>query len=346
MLMDKIRKKLDSKSMEIGPDACPIYSKVPVTAKSGNEYYIPVDSDGYVPTWALVSRFQDVLTPFERQADIEDDTVPILPSRLTPEECIEWWEDPLSCDISNIDTKDPEIYDVSFTKNERLREIHRRIAVITPTRKEQARIRREISKAFDEDELNEMTSRTSFIIQTIPNGGNAAGVYLRKQWDIPVPIVVYEEGTSPDSIVHEAVHHMRTMLSRNGKGVAQSTFPVNKEGAVDLTTIAKMTSKDRERMQSVEEAATVAETMIRTKRDRYPSGYYDDVPSNKTPRQMYDEDNLKLGDGSDIRIRGKKVVDRVISEFDSTHIAEAMIMSRESAKVAAKKLYSGKKGKA
>ena len=346
MVLIKRKKKLDRYSMEMGKDSCPSYATERVFV-GPTAYDIPIDSEGFVPTWALASRFQQLLSVHQREEDLSDSDTYIeeLPSRLTPEEVKRWWDNPLSCDIKGLDTSDSDVYDVSFTKNERLRNIHRRIAVITEDKREQARIRREISKAFNEEELEEMTADQSLIIQTIPDGGMAAGIYRRTQWDIPVPIIIYEEGTTPDSIVHEAVHHLRTMNSRKGKGIAQSTFPVTKTGEVDMTAITSMSKEDLDRIQNVEEATTTMEAMLRTKPDRRPSGYLDDVPSSKSPRTLYKEDMERMKGMNYTRVRGKRAVDKVISDFDATNIAEAMIMSRESAKVSAKKLYSAKKKK-
>ncbi len=328
--------------MELDATSCPEYRSK--TVRLGRKKYsIPMDSDGFVPTWAILSRYHEVFGNDVRRRDNSFDDERILPPRLTPEEIVEWWADPSTCDIAGIDTVDSEVYDVSsFTGP--MREIQSRIAVITPTRKEMLRIRKAIAESFSLEELDEMTSGNSIVIQTVPDGGEAYGVYVRKQSGVATPILIYEEGASPDSIIHELVHHIRTMPSRKGKGLAETTFPMKPDGSVDLWEIAKKGPEGRNRMECVEEATTVAETMMRTEPDGKPSGYYCDVPSGKSIKSMYSEDVKRLkGNDAKRRMNGPEVVNRLNRDFDRLNIGYAEIMGRDSAKVAAKKMYKQKK---
>lgn len=329
--------------MELDQQSCPEYDCVPVRVGL-RTYYIPVDSGGYVPTWAIVSRFHECCDADERRADRMDGDERILPPRLTPKEIGEWWANPRVCDIAGIDTAESEFYDVSCIDDPIMQEIQSRIAVISSSRSEADRIRKEIAKAFDYSELDEMTSGNSIIIQTVPDGGDAYGVYMRKQSGMPTPILIYEVGASPGTIVHELVHHLRTMPSRRYAGNAATTFPMKGDGTIDLTAITHMSHRDVDMMQAVEENETVSETILRMNKDFKPSGYYEDVHNGRTIEQNFRQDQ-KILKGSDInrRIKGKQAVKRINLESDRTNIAKANIISRVPAKVAAKKEFMKKK---
>src|SRR5574344_2697334 len=102
----------------------------------GRTVEIPVDKDGKVPTWALAMRFQEV----GDIEDLDDRQELTLPARCTPEEVLQWWLDPSSCDIDGIDTRDSPIYDVSSVRDPEKREAQRRIAVVDAPPKERDRI--------------------------------------------------------------------------------------------------------------------------------------------------------------------------------------------------------------
>ena len=334
------KKKLNRYSMELDDRLYPVCEMENV--RSGmRKYSIPVDSDGFVPTWAIVSRYHQKCGTKERFEDLKSDDN-VLPPRLTPKEIIDWWADPTLYDICGIDTMGSNIYDVSSVKGKRMKEIQSRIAVICPSKSESDKIRQTISESFTLQELDEMTSGVSLIIQTVPDMKSANGVYVRRQPGMNVPIVVYESPSSPDVIVHELVHHLRTMPSRDNTGITESQYPMNKDRSVNYAKYISKSSKTRERIEAVEESATVVETVLRTSPDS-PSGYYNDVPSTKSIDRLYMEDQILLKDDPNKIITGKKAVKRVNLDYDKTNIAAAEILSRESAKVSAKKLYSGKK---
>ena len=348
MKLGKAKRKRDDGryTMELDDSSCPAeYDSVPVRV-GWKTYYIPVDSHGYVPTWAIVSRFHEVCDSECRRNDLGSDDDRILPPRLTPKEIAEWWADPSTMDISGVDTADAEFYDVSCIDDPIMADIQSRIAVISQSREEAERIRLAIAEAFDYAELDEMTEGRSFIIQTVPDGGDAYGVFMKRQKGIPTPILIYEAGASVATIIHEMTHFARTMPSRRAAGRASTAFPLTDDGEMDMDAISRMPREDVERMTAVEESDTVKEALLRTPNNVQPSGYYDDVHNGKSPtaNQRIDQRILK-GPANKMVRNGKQVVKRINLEKDRTMIAMAEIVSRESAKSAAKKLYSGKKGK-
>ena len=174
----------------------------------GVTYAIPVDEDGHVPRWALAQRFQEA-GDFD---DLDSDSPVVLPAECTPRELVGWWADPRSCDIKGIDTRDSDIYDVSDVPKSK-RHAQRRIAVVAPP-EEQARIRRILSDRFTREELEAMAAGGSLVIRTVPDCGDSTGVYYRRQDGIEVPLIVLEEGTTEDGVVHELVHFFCHNLDR------------------------------------------------------------------------------------------------------------------------------------
>ena len=331
--------------MELDDKSCPAEFGTETVRVGLKKYEIPVDSDGLVPTWAIVSRFHELCDWQQRRDDINEldsDDEPVLPPRLTPREIAQWWADPSSMDIQGIDTADSEFYDVSCIDDPLMADLQSRIAIISDSRDESYRIRQAIADHFDYAELDEMTEDRSIIIQTVPDGGEAYGIFMKRQKGLPTPIIIYEAGASVDTIVHEMVHFLRTMKSRRG-GPASTAFPMDDDGELDLDAIDRMGQDDYERMMAIEETETVKETIVRRDKNTKPSGYYDDVHNGKLPQQNLKED-VRILKGQDLnrRIRGKQAVKRVALEQDRTNIAMAEIKSREPAKLSKKKLYSGK----
>ena len=116
-----------------------------VVRKGLRTYRIPVDEDGLVPDWALVSRFQEK----GQWDDLEDGSQVVVPSGRTPEEIVDWWINPSVYDIDGIDTPDSPYYDVSSVPDNHKR-VQRKIAVLAD-RDEQARIRRILTESFTVD---------------------------------------------------------------------------------------------------------------------------------------------------------------------------------------------------
>ena len=269
---------------------------------------MPVGEDGCVPFDALVERYHEA-------GDFRDSartSGKVLPRRLTPEQASGWWDDPSSCDIEGIDTRDSEIYSVPFSVRGRKRKALKKVAFIGD-RKEGDRVKRILADSFTADELELMTAGRSLIVSTEPRLSDCTGYYLRRQDGVSVPRIVLEEGTTTDSIVHEAVHHLRAVDGR-------TSFPT-RNGRLDRGFAGKPQSV-KDAVVGREESETVAETVARTRVDPVESGYYERVPGMGS-RSAYLRDQEVLSGSK--ALKGKKAIEAVQRNYDRTTISRAII---------------------
>lgn len=269
---------------------------------------IPVGDDGYVPFDALVQRFHEV----GNFSDSRRTSAKVLPNHLTPEQASEWWNDPSVCDIEGIDTEDSQIYSVPLTVRGRKRKALSRMAFIGD-KAESDRVKKILADSFTADELERMTGGSSLIITTKPNLRDCTGFYLRRQSGVEVPQIVLEEGTSPDGIVHEAVHHLRVVDGR-------TSFPT-KNGVLQ-ESYRKMPKSQKKNVARREESETVAETVARTKVDPSESGYYERVPG-MTSRSAYLYDQEVISGSR--ALKGKAAIKAAQQNYDRTTISRAII---------------------
>lgn len=269
---------------------------------------IPVGKDGKVPFGAIVRRFHEIGS--RRDADSTD--AKVLPRELTPSQIEGWWNDPSVCDIDGVDTEDPEIYSVPFTIRGRKRTALSKIAVLAD-RKESARIKKVLADSFTAEELEAMASGIPLMISSEGHLRDCTGFYLRRQEGCPVPQIVLEEGTTPDGIVHEAVHHLRAVDGR-------TAFPT-RNGVLD-PSYRKLPKSERNRIVSKEEKETVAETVARTPIDSVESGYYGHVPGHSSRgAYLHDQDVLSRSKA----LKGKAAIRAVEENYERTSISRAII---------------------
>lgn len=275
---------------------------------------IPVGRDGFVPLRDIVKRFHEV-------GDISRDSgrtaSRVLPSRLTPEEIRVWWDDPSSCDIEGVDTDGSPVYSVPLTIVGRKRAALRRVAVLS-SKDESDRIKRVLAESFTADELERMAGGRSFIIATEPHLRDCTGYYLRRQEGVPVPTIVLEEGTTPDGIVHEAVHHLRVVDGR-------TSFPTT-EGKVLDKGYKAMSRPQKDEVFRKEETETVAETVARTKVDPVESGYYSGIPGMDARTAYLRDQRIVSGSRA---LKGKAAVKAAEMNYDKTSISRAIVTSNK-----------------
>lgn len=290
---------------------------------------IPVGDDGYVPRWAIAQRFQEV---GDHDSDVGVEDALVLPDTLTPEEILDWWLDPSCCDIRGIDDGNPVIYDTSCLPPE-LAYAQDRIAVVAGP-SEAARLRRVLAESFDPEELEVMSRAGSVVVFTMPDCGDATGCYYRKQNGVEVPVIVLEEGCTPDTEVHEFVHHLRAMdLSRRGTPLA-TAFPSDRRGRMDERRIERMSRAGKDAMVRAEETYTVAETDVRTRTDRMQSGYYDAVDGIDARRAYLEDKRTLAGVPPDTpapeipRLTGRAARDAVLRGYAYSNIARAAVVSQ------------------
>ena len=276
---------------------------------------IPVGKDGYVPLEAMVRRFHE-------KGDLSDaDSTDgrVLPRHLTPDQIRGWWADPSSCDIEGVDTEDSDIYSVPASIRGRKRRALKRIAVLAD-RKESDRIKKVLARSFTAEELEEIASDRSVIVSTAPNLRDCTGFYLRRQEGVSVPMIVLEEGTTEDGIVHEAVHHLRVAQGR-------TSFPT-KNGVLN-PGYRRMPKTARTDFIGREEKETVAETVARTTVDPVESGYYQRIPGAGSRSAYLHDQRVISGSKS---LKGKAAIRAVQQNYDRTSISRAIISGNRKAR--------------
>jgi hypothetical protein len=271
---------------------------------------IPVGKDGYVPLKDIVRRYQEI----GDLKDSDSDNTVILPRMLTPEEIEQWWDDPSVCDIDGIDTRESDIYSVPLSIRGRKRKALKRIAVLAD-RKESDRIKKVLAESFTAEELEMMAEDRSLMVSVQPHLRDCTGFYLRRQEGVPVPEIVLEEGTTPDGIVHEAVHHLRV---KDGRTV----FPT-RDGVLD-DRYRRLSRQEKDRIVGREEKETVTETVARTRIDPVESGYYDHVPGQSS-RSAYLHDQATVSGSK--ALKGKAAIRAAERNYDRTSISRAILSS-------------------
>lgn len=269
---------------------------------------IPVGEGGYVPFDALVARYHEV----GDFADSRRSASKVLPNKLTPEQASEWWNDPSVCDIEGIDTKGSEIYSVPLSIRGRKRRALGKVAFIGD-RKESDRVKKILADSFTADELELMTSGSSLILSSRPQLDGCTGYYLRQQDGVRVPEIVLEEGTTPDGIVHEAVHHLRVKDGR-------TSFPTR--NGVLRKSYSRKSRRERDSIVNREESETVAETIARTSTDPTESGYYERIPGLSS-RSAYLHDQEVISGSK--ALKGKAAIKAAQRNYDRTTISRAII---------------------
>ena len=269
---------------------------------------IPVGKDGKVPFKAIVRRFHEVGS--RRDADSTDSVV--LPRELTPSQIREWWDDPSVCDIEGVDTEDSDIYSVPISIRGKKRAALSKIAVLAD-RKESARIKKVLADSFTADELELMASGIPLMVSSEEHLRDCTGFYLRRQEGCSGPQLVLENGTAPDGIVHEAVHHLRAVDGR-------TSFPT-RDGILD-PEYRRLPKSRKDTIVSREEKETVAETVARTRTDPVESGYYGHVPGySSRGAYLHDQDVLSKSKA----LKGKAAIRAVEENYERTSISRAII---------------------
>ncbi len=281
-----------------------------VKVRRGRQTYeIPVDRNGFVPAWALIARFQEVGDRRDRLSTSKLKH----PPQVKPEQIIEWWIDPSSCDIEGIDTRDSPMYSVPFGIRGKKRAALSNVAVVSD-KEESDRIKKVLADSFTADELLEMTSGGSFYVKVVPHLKDCTGFYLRRQDGVAIPSITLEYGTTPDGIVHEVVHHLKAIEGR-------SAFPMDKNGALD-PSFHRRSREEKDCMIKREERETVLETVARTRIDKIPSGYYDTIPG-KDGDEAYMHDQLLVSGGK--IVKGKRAKQACEKYYYKTDICDALI---------------------
>lgn len=325
-----------------GPQTRPKkYGTAHVKGKNGTMYAVPVDKKGKVPTSAVFARLLDVDTGtrdgHRRSVEIdlsrEAQKIHEMPSGgFTPEQIIGcgWWMYPAESDIKGID--DPST--IAFGEEDAMATASK-IAIIGP-KEDRDRIQKVLKDNFTRKELKTAVADQGIVITVAPAGRGSSGWYMGKQHGVTIPQIVVEPGASEDTITHEFIHHLRR-VDESREGVSRCPFPLTDEKALGAGYIS-LPEKRKAALNNWEEAATVAESTVRTRQpEAKPTGYYVHIPDGRENYPTwYNEDRSTMtrGISKNSPQRGRRAVSRVNSRFGNTHISGLRFKQGKSAREA------------
>jgi len=299
--------------------------KTKTVTVGGVKYRIPVDDNGFVPRWAIASRFLATDQGTGRndkrnvRVDAKIDADEILPEKVTPEQLKKWWHEPNTRDVQGIDTADSDLYDVISLKSKGAREAHGMIAV-DGTPEQQRLVRSVIENSFTVKEQKALVKRGGLVITFSDLGKNVAAQYSGKADGMAYKIVVNPDFIDDrNSYLHEIVHHSR-LVDDDRKSVLLQTRSTDKN-----KSLVRISSVDD---RSLEEAATVLESLAREtpyKESIFPS-YHADTAKNDllvAHRQIKADRELVAGSAEEGSkgFKGVRAKKKVESEFHRSHIS-------------------------
>lgn len=316
-----LRKTTGVKPAPVGTKIIEI--KTETVTVNGKKYQIPVDDKGYVPSYALAARFTNVQEGtgpnVERRnvvIDQRSEAKKVLKGKLTPQDVKEWWARPNTTDIAGIDDPGSGLLELATLQSEGRKEAQGKVAVIGGTKKDQETIRKVLTNSFTIREQKEMF-KNGMTVEIVKLKEGVAGEYHGRKDGMSHLIRIDPENVGDgDTLLHEAVHHARLMDPKRKKILTKSRSLHPERIAVNKKDV------------SLEEAATVSETLARQRDYQQPSnaGYYGIVHKNgKNAKIMISEDrNLYAGSsetGSN-GLKGQRAITSVEKNFDKSNIAD------------------------
>ena len=214
-----------------------------------------------------------------------------------------------------------------FIKEIRSRHSSGSIIITGGSRTDVDRVIRILREAFEDDEIAVMCKYGGVEVRIEERNDGIAGVYERKRDGILIPRIGLIPNARDDQIVHEFVHHLRTVDNRR-KGITRTAHPADIRGGLIESDEYWDNLYD---FKNIEESATTAETTARRRSFDKVSNYYSKVPHNEPrsndPKLLYMDDRILLAGTEDEDLRGDEATDAVNDKFDRTHISNAKIFS-------------------
>ncbi len=254
-------------------------TRVKANSKS---YCIPTENN-VVPDDMLVAR---LLSAGYAGKDTAKTAVKIIKRPFTAKKVAEWWDNPGTADLDEIDTADAAyITDTGIG--------------IVGTPAEIKQIRNAIASSFTKSEQKKMAGAgTVFSVRDLPDGISAQ--YTGPKRGVHFIVCDPQHVSEKEPVVHESVHLLR-MIDSERKGLLKTKSRSRRSVFVTYEDLA------------AEEALTTAETIA-----RFPGSpglsYYTYIRGD--PENLIDEDRRKLKGGQ----KGKKALQTVEDSWDSLNI--------------------------
>ncbi|MCL2711941.1 MAG: hypothetical protein FWD37_01520 [Methanomassiliicoccaceae archaeon] len=189
-------------------------------------------------------------------------------------------------------------------------------------------IERVIKEAFTKRELKAMCKQNGVEVLVEMLTGNRPGSYTRKQEGIFTPVIRIKRNARDDQIVHEFIHHLRSVDDER-KGIVRTSYPTDADGKL---IVSEKYFRNINDIKNVEESATTAETTARRFSVSGQSGYYSKI-CGFDPRVAYEYDRRLMTGSRNVEmsnnLRGEKAVAAVIDKYERTMISNAHIYPEE-----------------
>ncbi len=298
--------------------------KAAVTARNGTTYLIPVDKYGRVPQDALYEHFLDV-GRWSRdggrrniRADLcttaEKLHAPEDPRGWRPEELVKtgWWGAVNESDIVGVDDGTSGAFPTFDSIKPSMRAPFGKIALVLPEDRQKFVVET-LQNNFTVSELKRMTANHGLVIMEANPGARADGCYFGRQTGIDTPTIYIRNSSGEDTVTHEMIHHARASDPRR-TDISKTPEKYDADGYLIPESCV---------YTNLEEAATVAESTLRTRQPTANVGYYSKLKGD--PRELYNADRKLLTNGTPLR--GKRAVDRVNAKFEDTAISQLKFTS-------------------
>lgn len=303
-----------------------------VGTRDGKRYEIPVDpKTGKVPEEYLFARFlsthqgtrngreRNILIDIGKDAETLHD---IPPGGFTPKQLIEtgWWQGVNECDIVGIDDTGALAFARELEEASKSAQAMGKKMVFLMPEESAQRARSILAKDFNASELKRAVKNGGIIIKEGNPGRGAAGCYVSRQEasSLKTPVIILGKDWNEETLVHEFTHHLRHVDETRG-GLTRTPLKLNAAG--ERVSMRDYTQKEYNSATNLEEAATVAESLVRIQEPSSgPNGYYAATKVHgDTPYDRYLHDRRTFA--PDRPARGRKAERKVVEGFRDSSIS-------------------------
>ncbi len=302
-----------------------------VQARDGSKWEIPYDpKTGLVPEEYIWARFLNSSQGNRKggnrrpQVDlgVTAERLHSFPNGVTPEQLIQsgWWQHPNESDIEGIDDAGGSVVAKELREAAKSAQGLGKQMIFLMPESEAARARKILAQDFNAAELKRAVKKGGVVIKEGNPGRGNGGCYYAVHEDssIKTPIIILRPGWDEETLVHEFTHHLRQCDETRG-GLARSPFRFNQQGERKSYTRNEVGEFNSAR--NLEEACTVSESYVRSKKVDGPNGYYWRTATHgDTPQERSKHDRSVLAPEGKT-CHGRKAEKVVVAKFDDTSIS-------------------------